>query len=392
MRVAMPEAAQCCSMAQDSADAAPLLKEALNARAMAQIAEAAVRVHPAFDRRAFLAQVRHGLDALSILQRMSLAADGLRAHLPPDYRRALPIVRRMAPHMPGGLAAMVLPEFVGRHGLEHFELSLAALRELTPYSSSEFALRPYLAHDPAAVLAQALRWTQDTDEHVRRLASEGPRPRLPWARRLPLFIAEPHHTLPILEQLQADPSDYVRRSVANHLNDIAKDHPEWVLDLLDRWPTQQAETKWITRHALRNLIKAGHPRALSLVGATPDAQVKLTSFTVAPTTLRLGQTLQLGATLVSTARQPQRLVVDYAIHYVKKNGESSRKVFKLRTLSLDGGAELTLSKAQTIANFTTRQHYAGRHAVELLVNGAPVAQGHFELKTPAARASEQRAG
>lgn len=192
--------------------------------------------------------------------------------------------------------------------------------------------------------------------------------------------------------MPADASDDVRHAVARQPNDIAKDHPEWVLDLLERWPTQQAETKWITRHALRNLIKAGHPRALRLVGATPDAQVTLTSFAVAPATLRLGQTLQLSATLVSTAKQPQRLVVDYAIHYVKKNGESSRKVFKLRTLSLDGGAELTLDKNQTIADFTTRKHYAGRHTVELLVNGAAVAQGHFELKTPAARASAKRAG
>lgn len=365
-------------MPQDN-EAAPLLKEALNAKALAQLANAAALAHPGFDKRAFLAMARKGLDELSILQRMSHAADSLRAHLPDDYLRALRIVRRMAPQLPGGFLAMVLPELVGRHGLDHVDTSLEALRELTRYSSSEFAIRPFLERDPHTVLAWAERWAQDADEHVRRLASEGTRPRLPWARRLPLFIAEPQHTLPILQQLQADPSDYVRRSVANHLNDITKDHPEWVLDLLERWPTQQAETKWIAKHALRSLVKAGHPRALKLVGATPDAQVKLKSFAVAPATLRLGQTLQLNATLVSTAKQPQRLVVDYAVHYVKKNGERSRKVFKLRTLSLDGGAELTLAKAQTIADFTTRKHYAGQHGVELLVNGVCVAQTHFLL-------------
>jgi len=365
-------------MAQDK-ESAPLLKELLNAKALAHIGRVAAQVHPAFDQRAFLAMACEGLEALSIMQRMSRTADSLRAQLPADYPRALKAVRRMAPLLPGGFANMVLPEFVGRHGLDHFELSLEALRELTPYSSAEFALRPYITQNPDAVLALATRWAEDDNEHVRRLASEGTRPRLPWARRLPLLVAEPQRTRPILEKLQADPSDYVRRSVANHLNDISKEHPEWVLDLLEDWPTQQPETKWITRHALRNLIKAGHPRALHLVGATLGAKVKLGSFEVSPTALRLGQTLQLRATLVSTAKQPQRLVVDYAIHYVKKNGDSSRKVFKLRTLSLDGGAELTLVKDQTLTDFTTRKHYAGRHAVELLVNGVCVAQTHFML-------------
>lgn len=359
----------------------PLLKDLLNPKALALIGRAAVQVYPAFDQKAYLAMARAGLADLSIMQRMSRAADSLRAHLPADYPKALKLVRRMAPLLPGGFADMVLPEFVGRHGLAHADLSLQALRELTPYSSAEFAIRPFLAQDPGAVLALAGRWADDENEHVRRLASEGTRPRLPWARRLPLLIAEPHHTLPILEKLKADPSDYVRRSVANHLNDIAKDHPDWVLSLLESWPAAQPETTWITRHALRNLIKAGHPRALRLVGATPGAQVKLKSFAVAPATLRLGQTLQLSATLVSTAQAPQRLVVDYAIHYVKKNGERSRKVFKLRTLALDGGAELALVKNQTVADFTTRKHYAGRHTVELQVNGVCVAQGHFDLKT-----------
>lgn len=363
-------------------ESAPLLKELLNAKVMAGIGRVAAQVHPAFDERAYLAMARKDLDALSIMQRMSRAADSLRAHLPADYPQALKIVRKMAPLLPGGFADMVLPEFVGRHGLEHFELSLEALRELTPYSSAEFAIRPYIARDPEAVLALALRWAEDSNEHVRRLASEGTRPRLPWARRLPLLAAEPQRARPILEKLRADPSDYVRRSVANHLNDMAKDHPDWVLALLEGWPREQAETQWIVKHALRNLIKAGHPRALQLIGVARGAKVELTSFEVSPTTLRLGQTLQLNAALRSATRQAQKLVIDYAIHYVKKNGETSRKVFKLRTLELAGGAELALEKKQTVTNFTTRVHYPGRHAVELLVNGLTVAQGHFDLKKP----------
>lgn len=161
-------------------ESAPLLKELLNAQAMARIGRAAAQAHPAFDQRAFLAMASEGLAELSIMQRMSRAADSLRAQLPADYPRALQIVRKMAPLLPGGFADMVLPEFVGRHGLAHFDLSLQALRELTPYSSAEFAIRPYLAQDPDAVLALAERWAEDENEHVRRLASEGTRPRLPW--------------------------------------------------------------------------------------------------------------------------------------------------------------------------------------------------------------------
>ena len=366
---------------------APLLKDLLNAKALALIGRAAAQAHPAFDQRAYLAMAREGLDELSIMQRMSRAADSLRAHLPSDYRTALQIVRRMAPQLPGGFVAMVLPELVGRHGLDHFELSLQALRELTPYSSAEFAIRPYIAQDPDAVLTLAAHWAEDDNEHVRRLASEGTRPRLPWARRLPLLVAEPQRTRAILETLRADPSAYVRRSVANHLNDIGKDHPEWVLDLLESWPTQQPETQWITRHALRNLIKAGHRRALGLVGVSPGAKVQLLSFTVSPATIRLGQTLRLSATLVSTASQVQKLVIDYAIHYVKKSGASSRKVFKLRTLELESRASITLAKEQLIADFTTRTHHAGRHKVELLVNGLSMAQGQFDLKKPVLRTS-----
>ena len=366
-------------MAQEAS--APLLKELLNAQAMARIGRAAAQAHPGFDERAFLARARKGLEDLSIMQRMAHAADGLRTHLPPDYPRALKSVLHMAPLLPGGFADMVLPEFVGRHGLDHFELSLDALRELTPYSSSEFALRPYLERDAAAVLALAERWAEDDNEHVRRLASEGTRPRLPWGKRLPALGAAPQLSRPILERLRADPSDYVRRSVANHLNDHAKDHPDWVLDLLERWPREPAETQWIVKHALRYLIKAGHPRALKLIGATLGAKVALSAFAVTPAHLKLGQTLHLSATLRSTARQAQKLVVDYAIHYMKKNGEHSRKVFKLRTLTLDGGAELLLEKTQTLTDLTTRKHYAGRHEVELLVNGVVLAQGHFMLKT-----------
>jgi 3-methyladenine DNA glycosylase AlkC len=221
-------------------------------------------------------------------------------------------------------------------------------------------------------------WTASPDEHVRRLASEGSRPRLPWGARLETFIVDPSPTLPILTALRADPSLYVRKSVANHLNDITKDHPERVLDFVGTWDPTNAHTAWIIRHALRTLIKRGHPRALALLGA--GAAPKLdTQFKVSPARLVLGDALTLIARLVSTHAHPQSLIVDYVVHYIRSGGSTSEKVFKWKQLTMAPGETVTLTKRQVIRDFSTRRHYAGRHCVELQINGRRLAAGGFSL-------------
>lgn len=364
-------------MASDKA--APLLKDLMGADAMRCIAAAASVACPQFDAPGFLRAALDGLETLSVMARVARAADCLHAGLPDDHRQALAAVLAMAPMLPAGFVSMVLPEWVGRHGRGDYQASMAALKVLTRYGTAEFAIRSFLVADLDTTLTLALTWAADGDEHVRRLASEGTRPRLPWARHVEALTADPELTRPILDALRADPSAYVRRSVANHLADVAKRHPDWVLDLVEAWPREVAETRWIVTHALRNLVKAGNPRALSLLGASAGANVVLRSFSLGPSELTLGQKLLLEATLVSTTSQSQRLVVDYAIHYVKKNGVTGRKVFKLRTLDLAGRSEVHLSKRQLFADFTTRKHYAGTHEVELLVNGESMAKGRFSL-------------
>lgn len=358
-----------------------LLKEVLNAQAMQALARAAKNAAPGFDVSKFLELALAKLDDLSVMERMAQAADALRACLPKDFVAALKTVRVMAPHLPGGFISMVLPEMVGRHGLNHWEESLDALEWLTPFSSAEFALRPYLAKDLDKALGKAMAWAQHPNAHVRRLASEATRPRLPWAKKLHTLATSPDLALPILVALRADESRYVQKSVANHLNDFTKEKPEWVLDLLEGWPKDSENTLWIIQHATRNLIKAGHPRALALMGAKVGIAVTA-QFSVDTREIALGQQMRLLASLASQADEAQKIVLDYAIHFARRNGKAHRKVFKWRTFALGAKETLGLTKGHLFVDLTTRKHTAGAHKIELLVNGQIAAAIDFRLTTP----------
>lgn len=365
-------------MTDGTASPAPL-KDILGPAALETIAGAGAHASPRFDRGAFLAAASAGLDALSIMARVRHIADALKAALPGDYAAALAILRGMAPALTHGFQAVAVTEFVARHGLHDFESSMEALADLTRFGTAEFAIRPFLAQDVERTLAVMMRWAGHEDEHVRRLASEGGRPRLPWAARVPAIKADPTLAAPILEALKADPSLYVRKSVANHLNDIAKDRPDWLLDRLGDWPAGDARTGWIVRHALRTLIKRGEPRALALIGVGHGAAVETLRFTVTPQAVRLGDTIAIAAELRSTADRDQRLVVDYRVHYARAGGKAAAKVFKLRTFTLAASDTVTLGIRQRIRDFSTRRHHPGVHEVELIVNGHTVARSAFDL-------------
>jgi 3-methyladenine DNA glycosylase AlkC len=359
--------------------AAPALKDGLGAARFKLLATDLARLYPAFDTNRFLTLALAGLDDLSLLQRVRRMSESLHATLPDDYPAALAILRKLAPHTGGGFVSIVPPDFIAVYGLEHFDLSMEALKFFTPFGSSEFGVRPFIRHDPARALAIMAGWAGDADEAVRRLASEGSRPRLPWSFRLEALVADPAPAAVILNQLRNDDSLYVRKSVANHLNDIGKDHPDWLLELVTAWPREQPHTKWIVKHALRSLIKQGDPRALALIGAGARPEVTLAALDVQPARIQLGDSVTLSFRLLSTVDRPQRLVVDYIVHYVKKSGAVSAKVFKLKELTLPGRAEVTLSRKQSIRDFTTRVHHAGRHDVEVVVNGIPLGHHYFDL-------------
>lgn len=358
---------------------APLLKDLLGPAALVAIADAGAAASPRFDRSAFLTAASGGIDALSIMERVRHIAAALVPALPGDYPAALDILRAMAPRLPGGFQVVAITDYVARQGLGHFDASLAALADLTRHGTAEFAIRPFLAADTPRTLAAMQRWTASGDEHVRRLASEGCRPRLPWAARVPALKADPTLGAPILEALKADPAVYVRKSVANHLNDIAKDRPDWLLARLAAWSQDDPATKWIVRHALRTLIKAGDAGALALIGVGHGAAVAVRHFTVTPATVWLGEQIVFDAALASTSAETQPLVIDYRIHYARTGGKSSAKVFKWKALDLAAHKTAALSIRQTIRDFSTRRHHPGCHRVELIVNGQAMAEVCFTL-------------
>jgi 3-methyladenine DNA glycosylase AlkC len=363
----------------DDRPAYPSLKEIFDRARLASIADAAAETAPGFDHRRFMAAATNDLDDLGIMQRMRQTAVALEAALGMPFPKAAGFLRELAPRLDHGFAAIALCEYVALFGRDQFDLAMQALHDLTRFGSAEFAVRHFLAADFDRTLAVMRGWAGDADEHVRRLSSEGSRPRLPWSFRLERAIADPSLTGPILERLKADPSLYVRKSVANHLNDIGKDHADALIERVSRWDPADKRTAWIVRNALRSLIKKGDARALALIGATGTAQVRVESFSVTPQRLALGGNVTISAELVATGHADQHIVADYAVHYVKANGGSSRKVFKLRELDMPARGRASLTVRRAIRDFTTRRHYPGRHAVELMLNGTVVAEGAFEL-------------
>lgn len=355
------------------------LKEMFNAAYYARLVDAVVAVHPAFARTAFLKAVGAGQEGRELNARMRHVSITLRDHLPGDLRAAVEVLKEVAPRMPKGYTALLYPDLVALYGQDDPVFSLAALKYFTRFGSSEFAVRPFIQRDVPGTLRLMRTWAEDEDEHVRRLASEGCRPRLPWSFRLDAILKDPSLTTPILERLREDPALYVRKSVANHLNDLSKDHPRYMVDLLRRWGLTHPHTAWIAKHASRTLIKAGDPAALALFAFDTKVKVRAERCTVSPERIRLGDTIVLACTLRSEAARSQQLVVDYAIHYRKANGTTSRKVFKWKELELGAHASITLIKRQRIVDMSTRKHYDGIHRVEVLVNGNVVEEMAFTL-------------
>jgi 3-methyladenine DNA glycosylase AlkC len=374
-------------------------KNLINADTVFRAGQHLQRVWPGFDRWRFENQASTGLDALEFKARAMLLADALEATLPADFPAAAQIIEAsLAPPIPldrageptalsstrhdEGLSGWVvwsLGEFVARRGMDDVPRALSCLHALTQRFSAEFAIRPFIQRHPGLSLATLVHWTQDPSAHVRRLASEGSRPRLPWGLRLQALVADPGPTLPLLRALQDDESAYVRRSVANHLNDIAKDHPDlvaqWVRDHLKH---ASAERKALLRHASRSLIKQGHAPTLSAWGLASGLKGEA-SLSLSTDHASIGEDIGLHVSLRSTARSAQTLIVDYAVHHVRANGKTGAKVFKGWKLSLGPVEARTLDKRHSLRPVTTRTLHPGTHRIELLINGQSLAQAEFEL-------------
>ena len=361
------------------------LKNLYGAEVPRAVAEMIFAVYPRFGREAFLREVLRGYEALELLERGRKIARAMREYLPDDYSKALRIVLassrvEVKPRDHAMASFLYYPHlhFVGTYGLDDFEESMTALHELTKKFTAEFSIRPFLERYPEATLKRLRAWTRDPSPDVRRLVSEGTRPRLPWAPRLRRFQENPAPVLALLERLKDDSELYVRRSVANNLNDIGKDHSDVLVETANGWMKGASETRrWIVRHALRSLVKQGDPGALAVLGFGARPSAELRAVRITPRRVREGDAVTLSFDLVGTGSSRQRIVADFRIHYVKASGSANPKVFKLKSLELGPRETVSLRKTISLKPMTTRRHYPGKHRVEVLLNGRPFDAGAF---------------
>lgn len=330
--------------------------------------------YSSFDEEKFVQlALASGWEELELKGRMHRISDSLAATLPDEYERALDVLEAITEDCKG-FPYLFFPDFVERFGLVgHWDRSVAALEKFTRMSSSEFAVRPFIKQDQPRMMAQMQKWSRHSDEHVRRLASEGCRPRLPWADALPALKCDPSSIMPILEQLKNDPSEYVRRSVANNLNDISKDHPDKVLIIAQNWKGKSVHTDWIIRHACRGLLRSAHPAAMEMFGFTPQPEVEVAHWEVTPREIPHGGAVEYSYGLQVPDGEPMKLRVELAVSYPRSTGRHYRKVFKLSEKIIEGGAKLQGGRGLSFADLSTRRHYPGSHELALLVNGQEVA-------------------
>jgi 3-methyladenine DNA glycosylase AlkC len=367
------------------------------------LAEDIAKAEPSFPAKAFIKRATTGLDELELLARGKHISKALAEHLPDDYETAIDVLlRSLGPEyqsdelVGAGMAPFAyLPHvlFVADRGLDHFDLSMRAQYELTKRFSAEGSIRPYIAKDPERTFKYLQKWAGDPNAHVRRLVSEGTRLRLPWAMGVKWLDENPERVLALLELLKDDPTTLVRRSVANNLNDMGKVHPDLLARTAAGWLKDATpERRALVEHALRSAVKRKDPDALRILGFGAKPAVAIESVRFEPRRVRIGGKVEVSFKVRSTAvakrvaharstagGMPQDLLVDLAVHFVKANGRTSPKVFKLKRVSLAPGEEVTLSTRVSLAIHTTRKPNVGVHPVDVLVNGVEFPIGSFEV-------------
>jgi len=360
-------------------------KNELSFERVSRVAGLLAAVSKDFSRREFLRNLDEELEAKELKGRVRLVAERIEAALPLSPPEIFEVMKKalLEDEKIDGLILWPFTEVVARLGAEHFEESMSALREITPRSTAEFAIRPFLSKDQARTLKRLHEWCKDPDEHVRRLVSEGSRPLLPWGKRLPALMEKPCLGLALLEKLHLDPSPYVRLSVSNHLNDFSKQHPELVLETLRKWrasASDDRELEKLSRHASRTLLKQGHPGALELHGyGKPDA-MKVEIFSLNQSSVRIGGKLGYFLKIRNVSKRRQKLLFDYAIHHRKANGSLSPKVFKGRVREIEAGEMTEISGSHPLKLVTTRRYYPGTHRFEPRINGKSYPALDFDLK------------
>jgi len=323
-------------------------------------------------------------DTLELKARGRQISTNLRKYLPPEYRDAIAIIDQVIVHYGPWIDdffGMIFPDFVEVYGQEEadWDISIPALERYTPHASGEFAVRPFIINHENRMMAQMYAWSKHENEHVRRLASEGCRPALPWAQALPKYKKDPSPILPILEELKTDPSIWVRKSVANNLNDISKTHPDLVAKLAKNWYGKHEHTDWIVKHGCRTLLKKGKRDVLAIFGYHDVTSIDVDDFTLGTNSLAIGEDLTFSFSI--SAKEATKVRLEYGIDYVKSNGKRNRKIFQISESALKAKEKKSYTKTLSFADLSTRTHYPGLHSITLIVNGAEQGILDFELTT-----------
>lgn len=341
---------------------------------------------PALNKKKFLDQVfdKDWKDK-ELKQRMRHISVVLNRFLPAHFPNAAEILVNMVEHLRSAgikentIEYMSLPDYVEVYGIEHFNASVKAIEKITQFTSCEFAVRPFILKYPDRMIKQMTAWGNHKSHKVRRLASEGCRPRLPWAMAIPALKKDPAPILPLLEKLKDDPHEWVRLSVANNLNDISKDNPELVLRLFKKWHSKSKETDWVLKHASRTLLKQGHTEILSLFGFEHDNTIELKDLVIQTPKVKMGAELVFNFTVKNKGKQSKMIRLEYGMYYKKANGSLSKKVFKISERVFQPGEIATITRRQSFRPITTRVYHTGNHKVSVIVNGVELATGDFEL-------------
>ncbi|HBC56359.1 MAG TPA: DNA alkylation repair protein [Gammaproteobacteria bacterium] len=361
----------------------PLKETYFSEQNLLEIGKDLQHVYPDLPIKKFNQAVTASLNDLELMQRLDQLVKACGEFLPNHFPTALNILYDYSQHLDECRFQYVfLSQYVAYYGLNYRRHSLAALADFTQYATSEFAVRYFLKQDLLSTLKIMRRWAESDNYHVRRLASEGARPKLPWSFHLTELINDPSPTLPILRTLNGDPEKYVQKSVANHLNDISKTHPDLVVNELSHWDHSDNSTRWIIERACRSLVKTSYSPALILLGIDPEVSFSISGFKLSTKEIAIGEKLQFSFELSATSHESQKLIVDYKIYYQKKSTEQKAKVFKLKSLTLAPGEKIHLKKSHDFSQRTTRTLYPGDHQISIVVNGSESKPIPFKLSEP----------
>ena len=340
------------------------------------IAETFLKIYPDFEAQKFYDLFFEKAPSLELKQKMRHLTECFYEFLPRDYHNALNLLKQAAPNIKG-FEAMSMPDYVQLYGLDNWETSLEALKYFTVYASGEFAIREFLRIDHIKTLKTMETWADDPDARVRRLASEGCRPRLPWAAGVPVLKQTPQLVIPILEKLKNDSSEDVRRSVANNLNDISKDHPEIALEICTAWYGKNSETDSLVKHACRTLLKSGHSKALQLFGFADPENININDIQL-NFDIKIGQNLNFSFNM-ELKKESQKIRLEYEITFLTSTGKKSTKVFQIIEKEFNPG-NYKYARKHSFQNMTTRKHYPGEHSLAIIVNGEKKAAKSFLLE------------